>query len=733
MIDNGKNKSLRVGVKCFNSFYYFFKTFWPEMSGEKYIDAKHIEFICDQLQFWAMKIIRQEKCMKTICISVPPGSSKSTIVTIALPAWVWLRAPQLSTINISYSATLSEEHAYKARAITDSERWRLLFDDIFIQRHGKSLTIEKQNRQKMENNFKGKRYSTSVGGTLLGMHGDIFCNDDAMSAEQTNSDTERSKGNRWLDETKTSRRKNPHCYLDINISQRLHEEDSIGHILQKNLDILYICLPAEISENTKHVVSPPEALDLYTDGILDINRRPKDVLEVIREEMGAYGYNSQYLQVPFDLESQAITPNMFNYCEDRDDIVWDLWIDGAYTEKTENDPSGLMVAGYKDNQLYVRKVYNVFKTLPQLLAFVKELGNTNVFNRKHGRIFIEPKASGYSLAQYIKEETTYNTVLIGQNTIKGEKNIVSQGKTARHNLIQPKAESGRINLVKGGWNEDYITQICGFPRAAHDEQVDNTGYAINHYFLTASSFIANHAINRLIDNIQGFIMHKLTYSVEKYKVVHEYVEAEDGNVMIYDFPNRYYKHRYISVLSLPNGGIHGGETVIEVYDRHTKATAALFHSDKLSPTQAGEMALALSFMYSNARLVVNIEKETEQAKTEENDIAQIALRTIRSVRYDNIFSRVVRDRIKHTREREYGYIINSSTKRDIFYHLKEKVEKNEVREVPIEVFEEVRTLERKSEDGMIDVPEGMPHQFAVSHAVAVKVDDEMMDDVAYRR
>ena len=146
--------AVKEGIKCFNSFYHFFVTFWSEMSGEKYVDAPHIRYLCDTLQYWGMKVVRRERIMKTICISVPPGSSKSTIVTIAFNDWLWLHAPNLSTANISYSATLSQQHAYKARAITDSRKWHLLFDNIFKLKHRKTLEIIKQNQTEMLNNFK---------------------------------------------------------------------------------------------------------------------------------------------------------------------------------------------------------------------------------------------------------------------------------------------------------------------------------------------------------------------------------------------------------------------------------------------------------------------------------------------------------------------------------------------------------------------------------------------------
>ena len=722
-----KAEAAKIGVECFNSFYFFFKTFWPEMSGETYIDARHIKYICDELQFWAMKVIRGEKIMKTIVINVPPGSSKSTIATIALPMWVWLHKPSISTANISYSATLSSQHAYKARSITDSPKWHLLFDDIFKAKYGKPLEIIKQNQNEILNNFKGNRFNTSVGGTILGMHADIFVKDDLVSAEQAQSDVEREKANRWNDETTSSRRKNPSCYLDIYISQRLHENDICGHVLNKKLDIFHICLPAQLTGT--NYVSPESAIELYTDGILDPNRRPADVLAVLKEEMGSSGYSGQYLQMPFNLEDQAIRPSMFEIIDERDDMIFDLWIDGAYTEDTKNDPTGLTVTGFKDHTLYIKQVYNVYKTLPELLKFIKVLGESKIFDPDKGRIFIEPKASGYSLAQYIESETDYNFVLIGQNSKnKDEKNIVSQGKTTRHNMIQPKAESGRIKLFKGPWNDDYLTQICGFPKAAHDEQVDNTGYAVNHYFISQSTFIEEWAIRKLEKTVPGSINITLNSAVEKYKVRASFTENDKGDVQLFEEPNtNLYNYRYITSLVLRGEGDRGGKTIISVFDRLNVSVVAYFESEDITPQKAGKKALELAALYDNAKLVVAVQKEIGSTQNEENDLSHIALAEIRKTRYDNIYFRRTVNDIKFKKEREYGFEVNRSTTREVYYNLKEQIETNKIQSIPLEVLDEIKLLERKKETGEVNGREGYQVNAVLNYSICLKVHEEMYD------
>lgn len=734
----GKKKELEVeaaklGVQCMNRFYFFFLTFWDCMSGEEFVPAPHIEYLCDTLQYWGMKVIQKEKIMKTIVINVPPGSSKSTIATIAFPIWCWLHAPNLSTANISYSATLSSQHAYKARGITDSRKWHILFDKVFMKVHGKALGIVKQNQNEILNNFKGNRFNTSVGGTILGMHYDIGIKDDILSAEQATSDVEREKGNRWDDETTTSRKKNPQCFLDIYISQRLHEADNCGHVLNKNIDITHICLPAEITSNIK--VSPEDAISLYTDGILDPNRRPKDVLDVIKEQMGSTGYSGQYLQMPFNLEEQDIKPSMFEIW-DEDKIpagtYFDVWVDGAYTEKTENDPSGIDLMQRIGNNIVVKRSYDVYKKLPDLLKFLIKLERDGLFDKEKSRIFIEPKASGHSLADYIEADTDYNFVRIGEHN-KQESKLVNSGKKSRHEMIKPKAESHRIKLIDGSWNNSFIMQLCGFPRAAHDEHVDNLGYAINHYYMHENSFIDGWALNMLQKNITGSFPVLVTSQVKNKKFIVDFKENDSGKLDLFDNPDKYYLNRYIVVVVLRSEAERNANTCITVFDRKEKSVAAVMQSNTISPTRAGFKALELAYLFEKAKLVVAVKKEVGSTQNEENDLSHMALKELREYEYDNIYSRLSQNDIRKSRAREYGFEINRSSKREIYYYLKDSVEKHKITAMPLPMYNDLKVIERKKETGEIDAREGFEANAILSFGIARKVDDEMMDEVTPKK
>lgn len=71
--------------------------------------------------------------------------------------------------------------------------------------------------------------------------------------------------------------------------------------------------------------------------------------------------------------------------------------------------------------------------------------------------------SGKSLAQTLRKQTDLN-IKEAQNPTKD--------KEARANDVAPFVEAGRVYLIRGGWNDDFINQVCTFPNAKHDEEVD---------------------------------------------------------------------------------------------------------------------------------------------------------------------------------------------------------------------------------------------------------------------
>lgn len=731
-------EAAKLGMKYMDSFYLFFIAFWPEFSGEKYVDNFHVKLICDTLQEYGEMIARGDELRKTIIINVPPGSSKSSICTVGFPLWMWLIKPSCTTVNISYSAELSKDHQELSKSIPSSHRWKVLFDNILKIKYGAEITVPVCNKNKVQNNFGGKRFSTSTGGALTGKHCDIIIEDDPLNPEQAFSDAERETAIRFHDKTVSTRKKNDNCYLNVIIAQRLHESDVCGHVLKKNLDITHICLPGEITSST--IVEPHWARELYTDGVLNPVRKGRKVLVDLRESLGTDAYTTQVLQLPFDLQAQDITPDMFKKIHVKElpnDIVWDVWVDGAFTDKKNvNDPTGIDLTTKIGKQVFVRKAYDVYKKLPDLVSFVKQLAGEGWFDPVKSRIFVEPKASGYPLVQYIEHDTEFNFVLIGEHN-KIESKLIQSGKKARHEMIKPKVQSGRVVLVEDGiddsWIDGYTTQLCGFPRAAHDEHIDTLGYAINHYYMKESSFIEDWALNNMSKTVIDSLPIEVTSQQMKSKNGNsshmdvDYREVDKGSVQLFDYPNSLYHYRYITVVVMKSEAERGGTTCVLVYDRVNNVVASMYDVDSINHRTIAKKAMELSYLYDKAKLVVSIKKQSGSSQNEENDISHMVIQEIRKIGYDKLHSRLSVNNIKKKREREFGFEVTRSTSREVYLNLKDKAETSKVKDLPLEVFEDVSNLERKKETGEIAPRDGHEANRGLAYAIAMKVDDEWTD------
>ena len=107
--------------------------------------------------------------------------------------------------------------------------------------------------------------------------------------------------------------------------------------------------------------------------------------------------------------------------------------------------------------------------LPELIKFIPE--HIKATGLKINLLKVEPKASGKSIAQLIREQTRLNIAEI-------KSDFVNMSKIECARMASPYIEGGRVKLVKGSWNEHFLNQVAMFPNAKHDEHVDLTCYGI---------------------------------------------------------------------------------------------------------------------------------------------------------------------------------------------------------------------------------------------------------------
>lgn len=456
------------------SYWEFFKEAWKQIEpSTPLIENWHLKEIADILQEEVERVARREPSTGDIIINVPPGTSKSTLTTKLLNAWAWTQYPWMKFITSSYSGDLARDHAVKTRDLIRTEWYQERWGHVY------KLKFDENRKSQFATDKGGVRIATSVGGTILGKHADIFMADDPLDVRRAASEVELEKPNNWWDKTTTSRLTNQAISVRIIIMQRLNELDLTGHCLSSEEKDTYrhICLPAKVSDK----VRPRRLIGKYINGLLDPERFGEIVLARMKSKMGSLEYAGQMMQTPVPEEGNLIKPDKwfkkFTFesltklaFELDQEIVWDFEIDGAFTEDETNAPTAIMAYSRIGGDIFMRDIQNVWMELPEMVKFVPEFIQRNQ-GTKQSRIFIEPKASGLPAAQSLHRYTKLNIII---------DKAPRYDKTARVKAALPYMEAGRYHTMNNApWEEEYYTQLKTFPGSKLKDMVDVTTQAVN--------------------------------------------------------------------------------------------------------------------------------------------------------------------------------------------------------------------------------------------------------------
>lgn len=435
------NEFLREYSK--RSFYNFFKLGWNSVETSDFSDNFHIKLLCDELQKrfenWSdwLAPTRADSNFYDLLINCPPGSSKSLIISVFFPAWVWLTNPSLKLITASYSHKIAEE--------LSSKSLRLLQSDFYKKIN--TFTLDSVAVNNIKNSKGGQRFVTSVSGTVTGMHGDIIICDDINSPQSIYSETDRETTRKFIQEILPSRKTNPKRSYSIYVQQRLHNDDATGVLLNSKIKIKHISIPS-INEQGESFFP---------------GRFTLDFLNSMKEQLGTISFNAQYQQVTQDEEGGIIKQKWLRF-ENIDEYKYKnmiYFIDTAYGGK--NADYNAIIGVIKDGNNLIVNFCEINKfEFPELINFLKN----NIPN--NSKIYIEGKASGKSIIQMLKYETNFNIIELQ----------VKSSKLERKNSVSPFFEGGRIIINKFINNkEDLVSQLI-FDNTKNDDILDTIMHSI---------------------------------------------------------------------------------------------------------------------------------------------------------------------------------------------------------------------------------------------------------------
>lgn len=460
-------------IECRESLATFVRRAWHVIEpGAEYIHGWHIDAMCEHLEAVTEGRIRR------LVINVPPGTMKSMLVNVFWPAWEWgpQALPHLRYLATSHNMANSGRDNLKMRRLVTSDWYRERWPHV-------RLTRDQNEKINFETTSTGWRIAAAASG-ITGKRGDRLLIDDPHSVDSASSDAMRADTIEWFLEAVPTRLNSPESSAIVVVMQRLHEEDVTGAILDRpDLGYVHLCLPMRF-ESDRRCVTPigfqdPRELD---GELLFPQRFPEYVVRELESSLQSYGAAGQLQQRPEPRGGGILQRAWWQVWDDEAARLRGVQsgshyptmeyriavVDGAFTEKAENDPSAFTVWGVWVDPRTRRKMAMLqwawAEHLPLHDLRVRVANDCRRF--RVDRLLVENKGSGISLVQELRRNYADEPWVV---------HAVDPGKmdkVARAHRVSAILESGIVWAPDRQWADRVISECARFPKGKHDDLVD---------------------------------------------------------------------------------------------------------------------------------------------------------------------------------------------------------------------------------------------------------------------
>lgn len=388
-----------------------------------------------------------------LLISMPPRHGKSELITKYASIWALEMFPAWNIILSTYGADLSQDFGREIRDIIQANESLL---NVRI-----SPDATRAARWKTPQN--GGMAAVGVGGAITGRGANLFLIDDYIKGIQEALSPSYKDGIWDWFKTVAMTRLEPDSSMVI-VATRWAPDDLQGRILDQlsHLGWEYIRIPA-ICDSEDDPLHRPIGAALFPE------RYPLKFLQDQKDTLGSFFFNALYQQTPeydenklsdFRWLKYVDIPPILNGPNIKLGRIWDLAATeggGDYTAGTHMAIDRNTDACYLLNVIRRRMSPQSIETLVRQTALADGVETT---------IFIEqePGSSGKALVEHY------------QNNVLPEFRVVAvpsnDGKLSRAQPLLAAAEAGKVYLVRGQWNKDFVKEFGDFPNGDYDDQVD---------------------------------------------------------------------------------------------------------------------------------------------------------------------------------------------------------------------------------------------------------------------
>ena len=412
--------------------------------------------ICQRLEKFSEQVANKES--PRLMLFMPPRHGKSTLASVAFPAWHLGRHPNHEFISCSYLGSLAMNFSRKVRQLLREPVYKNVFEKARLDKDSQSI-------ESWQTTQGGGYVAAGVGGGITGKGAHVMVIDDPVkNREDAESDNNRDATWDWYTSTAYTRLSPGGGILVI--LTRWHDDDLAGRLLKQ----------AEEGADQWEVIKYPAIAEIdetfrkYGES-LHPERYNVDALEQIRKAIGPRDWSALYQQNPVSDEGDYFSRDMIRYYEDEDIeyaqlnyyCAWDL----AIGQRDRNDYSvGIVVGVDEYDNLFVvdvvRGKYDGFELVEQILDLY-ETWRPGIVGIERGHIEM---ALGPFLQKRTRErglnEAYFKDLKVGR-----------RDKEARARAIQGRMQQGMVYFPKDAvWTGTMVAELLRFPNGAHDDQVD---------------------------------------------------------------------------------------------------------------------------------------------------------------------------------------------------------------------------------------------------------------------
>lgn len=299
MLPTRNELKARILEEDFREFVTYF--FWV-LNGLRFKWNDHHHEIVDALmECYHHRVSR-------LVINIPPRYGKTELVVVMFIAWCLAKYPNAQFIHLSYSDPLVDDNSARVREIILSEEYQELWPHIKIKPDQSSKRLW---RTEQRGGLKASPTRGSVTGFGAGIAYDIpdggspedvpfggaIIIDDPMKPEDAESEAERKRVNRMMNNTVRSRANAPWTPI-IMIMQRVHDDDPTGFVLAGGMgdDWTHLKIP----------VVRPNGEPLWT-----FRHDKKDLVAIQVSDKNVW--NGQYMQEPLPDDGDFFLKDKVNW------------------------------------------------------------------------------------------------------------------------------------------------------------------------------------------------------------------------------------------------------------------------------------------------------------------------------------------------------------------------------------------------------------------------------------